>query len=95
LRTPYAAAAPCNAAAGELDPCAPLRLADGRRLQVSPLHRGDADAEQAFVAALSRTSRYRRFHIGWPQLPARPAGAAGRRRPAGAMWRWRRAAPRA
>ena len=63
--------APCDAAAGELDPCAPLRLADGRLLQVSPLHPGDADAEQAFVAALSRTSRYRRFHIGWPQLPAR------------------------
>lgn len=63
--------APCDATAGDHDPCAPLRLADGRALRVSPLHADDADAEQAFVAALSRTSRYRRFHIGWPQLPAR------------------------
>lgn len=51
------------------DPCAPLRLANGRRLQVTPLRLHDAQAEQAFVSALSRQSRYRRFHVGLPALP--------------------------
>lgn len=59
---------PCKG--GLADPCAPLVLADGRRLQVLPLHRGDAAAEQAFVDGLSRQSRYRRFHAGLPALPA-------------------------
>lgn len=58
---------PCGA--GRDDPCAPLRLDDGRQLQVSPLRWHDAAAAQAFVAALSMQSRYRRFHVGLPQLP--------------------------
>lgn len=58
---------PC--AGGDGDPCAALWLDDGRRLQVSPLRRHDAAAAQAFVAALSPQSRYRRFHVGLPQLP--------------------------
>lgn len=58
---------PCGA--GRDDPCGPLWLDDGRRVQVSPLRRHDADAAQAFVAALSQRSRYRRFHVGIPQLP--------------------------
>jgi acetyltransferase len=59
---------PCKG--GPDDPCAALALADGRRLPVLPLHRGDAAAEQAFVDGLSRQSRYRRFHAGLPALPA-------------------------
>jgi acetyltransferase len=51
------------------DPCAPLVLDDGRWLQVHPLRRQNAAAEQAFVQALSRQSRYRRFHVGLPSLP--------------------------
>lgn len=59
---------PCTGAAD--DPCAPLRLADGRSLEVRPLRPADAPAEQAFVSALSQHSRYRRFHIGIRELPA-------------------------
>jgi acetyltransferase len=58
---------PCGA--GRDDPCAPLWLDDGRHVQVSPLRRHDAAAAHAFVAALSPQSRYRRFHVGIPQLP--------------------------
>jgi acetyltransferase len=58
---------PCRA--GPDNPCAPLRLHDGRRLDVRPLGPHDADAEQAFVSTLSRQSRYRRFHAGMPALP--------------------------
>lgn len=47
----------------------PLVLDDGRRVIVRPLLPQDAAAEQAFVAALSAASRYRRFHVGLRQLP--------------------------
>lgn len=59
---------PCTGAA--VDPCAPLRLADGRALWVQPLTPLDSGAEQAFVDGLSSQSRYRRFHAGLPALPA-------------------------
>jgi RimJ/RimL family protein N-acetyltransferase len=51
------------------DPCATLWLDDGRRLSVAPLQAHDAAATQAFIAALSPDSRYRRFHVGIPMLP--------------------------
>lgn len=63
---------PCGAHAD--DPCAPLRLADGRALRVRALVAADAPAEQDFVRALSPRSRYRRFHIGWPEVPAQLLG---------------------
>ena len=59
---------PCTGAAD--DPCAPLVLADGRRLWVQPLTPLDSGAEQAFVDGLSSQSRYRRFHAALPALPA-------------------------
>ena len=43
-------------------------LADGRRVELSPVNPQDALAEQAFVGALSLTSRYRRFHFGLREL---------------------------
>jgi len=46
-----------------------LVLADGRGVQVRPVRPGDAAAEQAFVTALSPTSRRRRFHGALKQLP--------------------------
>jgi GNAT superfamily N-acetyltransferase len=63
---PPPAPPPCG---GAHDPCAPLRLDDGRSVRVQPLRRDDAAAEQAFFGALSRQSRYRRFHAGLPHLP--------------------------
>lgn len=57
---------PCG---GVADPCGSIRLADGSRLEVGPLTTADAQAEQDFVRALSLQSRYRRFHVGLPQLP--------------------------
>lgn len=65
---PGAARSPCGARPD--DPCAPLRLADGRVLRVRALSAADAMAEQAFVRALSLRSRYRRFHVGLPEMPA-------------------------
>lgn len=59
---------PPGQAAGD-DPCATLWLDDGRHLSVAPLHPHDAAATQAFIAALSPDSRYRRFHVGIPMLP--------------------------
>lgn len=59
---------PCSG--GAADPCAPLLLRDGRRVSVQALRAGDAAAEQDFVRSLSRQSRYRRFHVGIPELPA-------------------------
>jgi acetyltransferase len=59
--------APCTG--GPTDPCAPLRLADGRTLRVLPLGPADAAAEQAFIEGLSQNSRYRRFHAGLPGVP--------------------------
>lgn len=47
----------------------PLTLDDGQRLIARPLLPQDEAAEQAFVMALSATSRYRRFHVGLRQLP--------------------------
>lgn len=44
-------------------------LGDGRRVIVCPVNPRDALAEQAFVDALSPSSRYRRFHFGMRQLP--------------------------
>lgn len=46
-----------------------LVLDDGRQLIARPLLPQDEAAEQAFVMALSATSRYRRFHVGLRQLP--------------------------
>ncbi len=46
-----------------------LLLADGRGVHVRPVQPGDAAAEQAFVMALSSTSRRRRFHGAMKQLP--------------------------
>lgn len=57
---------PCGGAA---DPCGGIRLTDGSRREVGPLTAADAQAEQDFVRALSLQSRYRRFHVGLPQLP--------------------------
>lgn len=45
-------------------------LADGRAVTVRPILPQDADAEQSFVAALSPTTRRRRFHHGLIELPA-------------------------
>jgi GNAT superfamily N-acetyltransferase len=46
-----------------------LRLADGRHVLLRPVQASDAPAEQAFVRALSPTSRLRRFHFGLRELP--------------------------
>jgi acetyltransferase len=45
-----------------------IELADGRLVEVAPVHPRDASAEQDFVGALSLTSRYRRFHFGLREL---------------------------
>ncbi len=47
----------------------PLTLDDGHRVIARPMLPQDEAAEQAFVMALSATSRYRRFHVGLRQLP--------------------------
>lgn len=47
-----------------------MNTAPAPRLRVRPVRPDDAAAEQAFVAALSPTSRYRRFHVGLRALPA-------------------------
>lgn len=59
---------PCGQREG--DPCGPLPLADGRVLQVRALTPADAAAEQDFVRTMSLRSRYRRFHLGLPEMPA-------------------------
>jgi len=41
-----------------------LTLADGRHVVVRPIRARDAEALQAFFAALSPRSRHRRFHLG-------------------------------
>ena len=46
-----------------------LTLDDGRHVIARPLLPQDEAAEQAFVMALSATSRYRRFHVGLQRLP--------------------------
>jgi acetyltransferase len=46
-----------------------VRLTDGRSVLMRDLHAADGSAEQAFVVGLSRQSRYRRFHVGIPELP--------------------------
>jgi len=47
-----------------------VKLADGRRVIVCPVHAQDAGDEQAFVVdALSPASRYHRFHFGLRRLP--------------------------
>lgn len=46
-----------------------LALADGRSLVVRPVEPRDAAGEQAFVAGLSATARFRRFHFGLSELP--------------------------
>lgn len=45
-----------------------IELADGRSVRLTPVRPQDASAEQAFVGALSLTSRYRRFHFGLREL---------------------------
>lgn len=59
---------PCGG--GATDPCSVLRLADGSLREVAALTAAHAQAEQDFVRALSLQSRYRRFHVGLPQMPA-------------------------
>ncbi len=46
-----------------------VTLDDGRSLHVRPVGPRDAAAEQAFVANLSPTARFRRFHFGLNELP--------------------------
>jgi acetyltransferase len=46
-----------------------LVSAGGRSVFLRAVSAQDADAEQAFVSALSQASRYRRFHIGIRELP--------------------------
>lgn len=46
-----------------------LVLRDGQRVTLRPAHRSDANALQAFFAALSSRSRLLRFHGGVKQLP--------------------------
>ena len=46
-----------------------ITLADGRSLAVRPVEPRDAAGEQAFVAGLSASARFRRFHFGLTQLP--------------------------
>jgi acetyltransferase len=45
-----------------------LTLRDGRSVTLRPILPQDADAEQAFVSAMSPASRYRRFHQGISEL---------------------------
>ena len=47
---------------------ASIELADGRDVHLQPVRPNDADAERAFVGALSMASRYRRFHCGLREL---------------------------
>ena len=53
----------------------PLELADGRRVELSPVRPQDATAERAFIGALSLNSRYRRFHFGLCELSPEQARA--------------------
>lgn len=46
-----------------------VALVDGRSLVVRPVEPRDAAAEQAFVANLSPSTRFRRFHFGLTELP--------------------------
>lgn len=69
LGRPRATAPPPPCTGGPADPCAPLRVADGRTVRVLPLGPDDAVPEQAFIEGLSHDSRYRRFHAGLPALP--------------------------
>ena len=47
-----------------------LLLRDGRQVMLRPAHRSDADALHGFFAALSPTSRLRRFHGAINRLPS-------------------------
>lgn len=46
-----------------------ITMADGRTIVVRPVDPRDAAAEQAFVAGLSPSSRFRRFHFALNELP--------------------------
>jgi len=46
-----------------------LALPGGRAVLLRPITPADAEAEQAFVGALSLDSRHKRFHAGLRQLP--------------------------
>ncbi len=46
-----------------------VTLVDGRSLVVRAVESRDAAAEQAFVVALSPSTRFRRFHFGLNELP--------------------------
>lgn len=46
-----------------------IPLADGRRVTLRPVLPQDFEAEERFVAGLSRETRQRRFHIGIHTLP--------------------------
>ncbi|HEY4067245.1 MAG TPA: GNAT family N-acetyltransferase [Burkholderiaceae bacterium] len=66
MNTSHALLATSSAAAAALDHA--IELADGRLVELTPVHPQDAGAERAFVGALSLTSRYRRFHFGLREL---------------------------
>ena len=46
-----------------------IALSGGRSVLLRPITPADAEAEQAFVGALSLDSRHKRFHVGLRQLP--------------------------
>jgi acetyltransferase len=52
-----------------------IELADGRRVAIAPVRAQDANAERAFVGALSLDARYRRFHFGLRELSPEAARA--------------------
>jgi GNAT superfamily N-acetyltransferase len=54
---------------------AELELADGRHVLVQPVRAGDSHAERAFIAGLSPSSRYLRFHFGLKELTPEAAVA--------------------
>jgi acetyltransferase len=57
------------AARSAADDAQRLTLDDGRSLLIRPVEPRDAAAEQAFVANLSPSARFRRFHFGLNELP--------------------------
>jgi len=67
--SPPARARPADAMHAVADCRERIALADGRCVIVCPVDASDANAEQAFVGALSPSSRYRRFHFGLRSLP--------------------------
>jgi len=52
-----------------------VELVDGRRVEIAPIQAHDANAERAFVGALSLDARYRRVHFGLRELSPEAARA--------------------